>query len=237
MGEVIQHQENSLFALIDKALNKENIDISVIEKMLDMQERIMNKNAEMQFNADFSIMSSDLPAVSRSKKGHNGKYAPIEKINEEIKPVLEKYGFAVSFSIEQNENRVTAKCILRHKGGHKEETSVTVFNDQSGSKNPAQAVGSAITYAKRYALCAMLNISLEDVDDDAQSIQPQPQYKQSQPQRKKPYPNEYQFQNACQAIECGHSSVANIEQQYTLNEHQRQHLQILQNQRQQVQRR
>lgn len=231
MGELIQHQENSLFALIEKALNKENIEISVIEKMLDMQERIMNKNAEMQFNADFSIMSSDLPAVSRSKKGHNGKYAPIEKINEEIKPVLEKYGFAVSFSIEQNENRVTAKCILRHKGGHKEETSVTVFNDQSGSKNPAQAVGSAITYAKRYALCAMLNISLEDVDDDAQSTQAPPPQRQYQ----KPYPTERQFQNACQAVESGRLNVAGVEQQYTLNQNQYQHLQSLQNQRQQMQ--
>lgn len=232
MGEVIQHQENSLLTLVSKALDKENIDISVIEKMLDMQERIMNKQAEMQFNVDFASMSSELPPVLKTKKAYTGKYAPIEDINSTIRPTLDKYGFAVSFSVKQDDAMVTATCELRHKSGHKIDTSVKIPHDKSGKNmNMAQAVGSAITYAKRYALCAILNISLEDVDDDAQSTQPP----QPQRQYQKPYPTERQFQNACQAVESGRSNVAGVEQQYTLNQHQRQHLQSLQNQRQQMQ--
>jgi hypothetical protein len=36
------------------------------------------------------------------------------------------------------------------------------------SKNDAQGQGSAITYARRYALCAVLNLVADDDDDGQQ---------------------------------------------------------------------
>ena len=57
---------------------------------------------------------------------------------------------------------------LLHKEGHKEKTTLLVPFDYSGSKkhNPAQAMGSSVSYGKRYTLCALLNIATRD-DNDA----------------------------------------------------------------------
>jgi hypothetical protein len=56
-------------------------------------------------------------------------------------------------------------CILS-KGGYREENSLPGPADTSGSKNPIQAIGSAVTYLERYTLKAALGLSATD-DDDA----------------------------------------------------------------------
>jgi hypothetical protein len=52
-------------------------------------------------------------------------------------------------------------------------------------KNDPQGMGSAITYARRYSLCAMLGIITEDDDGNAASIHPQKQHKQQHQPRPK----------------------------------------------------
>lgn len=218
--------QQGFLALVEKVLDKETPDLSLVEKMLDMQERILAKEAEMQFNSDFALMTGELPVIIKNKRGHNGKYASLDEINQNISKVLQKYGFAISFDVKQQDKHVIVTCFLRHKSGHKEDTTVTIPYDTSGSKNTAQSVGSAITYAKRYALCAILNISLEDDDDDAQATQPQRQQPQQQPQQgfPKPRPTEQAFSNMCVAMTQGSTTIEEIDARYTLNQNQRNHL-------------
>ncbi|MEP5450516.1 ERF family protein, partial [Roseibium sp.] len=63
---------------------------------------------------------------------------------------------------------VKVTCIIQHRAGHVEETTLMGGADQSGNKNGFQAIGSAVTYLQRYTLKAALGLSAE-VDDDAQS--------------------------------------------------------------------
>ena len=44
--------------------------------------------------------------------------------------------------------------------------------DTSGSKNAVQAVGTSVSYGKRYVMCAMLNIATRGEDDDGISAAP-----------------------------------------------------------------
>ena len=85
-----------------------------------------------------------------------------------------------------------ASCRVSHELGHFEESGDVAMpvDDSSGmGANPAQRVGIAQTYAKRYALLAILGISPED-DPDARGagngggIQ-QPQ-RQSEPDQGEP---------------------------------------------------
>ncbi|HET9820175.1 MAG TPA: ERF family protein, partial [Rhodanobacteraceae bacterium] len=51
--------------------------------------------------------------------------------------------------------------------GHREETSITLPADTSGSKNAVQAVASSTSYGKRYTAGALLNLTSHGEDDDA----------------------------------------------------------------------
>ena len=134
--------------------------------MLDMQERVLDRNARQAFTADLASMQIELPRIAENGKGHNSaKYALLEDINDAVRPVLNKFGFAVTFSIDQTDRNVTVVARLSHKMGFSEETRLSLPLDTSGNKNPVQAAGSTISYGKRYAICALLNISTgEDCD-------------------------------------------------------------------------
>ncbi|QFT55608.1 ERF family protein [Microbulbifer sp. THAF38] len=154
-----------VLAVIERVAANPEADIDKLERLLDMQERVMSRNAEQAFNAALAQMQSELPTVAETAKGHNTMYAPLEKINEAVRPALQKHGFAVTFRTKQHSNAVEITAVLSHREGHHQETSLILPLDTSGSKNAVQAIGSTVSYGKRYALCALLNISTgEDTD-------------------------------------------------------------------------
>src|SRR5690606_4042351 len=57
--------------------------------------------------------------------------------------------------------------VLLHKAGHREETTIKLPADSSGNKNAVQAVASSVSYGKRYAAGALLNLTSHGEDDDA----------------------------------------------------------------------
>jgi len=166
----VVNESAAIITVIERAAMNPNVDIDKMERLLMMQERIIAKNAEQAFNAALAEMQDELPVILETGaiKNSNGKvqstYAKWEDINEAIKPILRKHGFALTFKSEIN-GSVKVTGILTHKAGHREQTEITLPADTSGSKNAVQAVGSTISYGKRYGLCAMLNISTGDDDD------------------------------------------------------------------------
>lgn len=150
-----------------------NIDVAKLEKMMDLHERMLDRNKADAFAVDYVAMKPNLPTVLRSKSNTqtNSKYAPLEDINEQVDPVLSKYGFGTSTKImSQTEASVTVEAILWHREGHKETTVITMPLDNVGAKGTVNktnvhATASSITYAKRVAICALLNISTGDDKD------------------------------------------------------------------------
>lgn len=166
------NESAAVLQVIERLVLNDSVSIEKVEKMLDMQERILNRNAHQAFTADLAAMQTELPLVAKNGRGHNqAKYALLEDINQAIRPALQKYGFAVTFRIVQTEKQVSITAVLSHRLGHSAETSITLPIDVSGSKNATQAVGSTISYGKRYAIGALLNISTGD-DNDAATAAP-----------------------------------------------------------------
>lgn len=162
-------QAQSLIQVIERVAMNPNADIVKLEKLMDLQERIMNREEEKAFYADLAAMQPELPRVIKSKDGYEGKYAPLEDINDAIRPAMEKYGFAVFFDIKEGENCVEITTTLAHRRGHTKSLTIPLALDTSGSKNAVQAVGSTISYGKRYGICAILNISTGDDTDGKQT--------------------------------------------------------------------
>jgi hypothetical protein len=89
------------------------------------------------------------------------KYAPLDSIIEATRPVLARHGLAVIQEPLFMEGTAGVETTIVHKdGGSKTSTLLLPLKDQS-----PQGVGSAITYARRYALAAVLGIASEDDDD------------------------------------------------------------------------
>ena len=168
-------QITSIMSVIERIALNPDVDIAKMEKLLDMQERVLNRNSRMAFASDLAAMQSELPSIAENgaisvENKVRSKYATFEDINDAVKPVLQKHGFAISFRVKQ-ENQIEVTAILSHREGHVEETSMKLPSDTSGSKNAVQAIGSAVSYGKRYTMMAMLNITSRapaDRDDDGQ---------------------------------------------------------------------
>lgn len=169
----VAQQDMSMASRIVELASMPDFDVAKLDKLMDLQEREMNRLAKIAFNKDFTAMQSEITTVTKSKQGHNYKYATLEDIVDIVRPTLEKHGFAVSFGVNTTSD-IIVTCTLMHKEGHSIETTMQLPADKTGSKNAVQAIGSSVSYAKRYTLSSLLNIATRD-DDDAQAAMQQDQ--------------------------------------------------------------
>jgi hypothetical protein len=92
------------------------------------------------------------------------KYATLDSIQEHIRPILQKCGLVVSQPTEINEVAGTfVRTTVYHVASG--ESISSVFPVVT-TKATAQEYGSAVSYAKRYSLSGLLNITIQDEDDD-----------------------------------------------------------------------
>lgn len=162
-----------LRAVVDAGITDQNV--GVLERLVALKERAEQRQAEREFAVAFNALQSEMPAIGASSEvpGKNDtvkyRFAAYETIMQEVRPLLMKHGFSVTFKAEFKEARVHMTCRLLHIGGHHEDT-VSMVRVGSGpyGASETQADGAAQTYAKRYALCSALNIVIErDTDGTA----------------------------------------------------------------------
>jgi len=109
------------------------------------------------------------PRIENTKKAHKYKYAPLEIVINTIRPMLGEHGlgFQQYVILSDDEKKVYISTIIFHESGQYieyEPIAIPIDYDQK-SVNASQAVGVAITYARRYALSAILGINSEDDTD------------------------------------------------------------------------
>ena len=164
----------ALLQVIERMAVNPAVDVEKFERLMAMHERIQAKRAEQAFNADLADMQHKLPTINERGGITNNagkvqsKYALWEDVVEAITPVLGAHGFSLSYRLGRDGERQTVTGILRHRAGHKEETTLSLPLDMSGSKNAVQGVGSTVSYGKRYVTQALLNLVSSGEDDDGQ---------------------------------------------------------------------
>jgi len=105
------------------------------------------------------------PPNSSNNPFFKSKYAPLDVVINTAKESLGKYGLSYIQMPGGNGTEVTCTTILMCEGEWIESDVLTLKAD----KVTAQGAGSAITYARRYQLSAMLGLAGE-IDDDANHI-------------------------------------------------------------------
>lgn len=180
--DIARMSEASAFLqMVERVAQTPGANVDIMRQLLDMQERVLNRQAKAAYVAALSQMQPFLPTVEKNgtitiiEKGgtkviQSTPYALWEDINEAMRPVLGDNGFALSFRCGTTaEGKITVTGILSHEEGHQEETTIVLTHDSTGSKNAVQAVGSSISYGKRYTAGLLLNITSRaspEGDDD-----------------------------------------------------------------------
>lgn len=162
-----------VLALIERVALDPTADVEKLERLFAMHERLLANHAREAFAADFVRMKPHLPRVIKTHKNDqtNSLYAKLEDINQQLDPLLEKFGFGTATKVvAQSDALITIRCELWHQQGHVESTELSMPPDDSGiagkvNKTKPHAIASTVTYLKRVGLCALLNISTGDDKD------------------------------------------------------------------------
>ncbi|RUP37034.1 MAG: hypothetical protein EKK63_15810 [Acinetobacter sp.] len=97
----------------------------------------------------------------------NSKYADLPSILDEITEPLQKCGLVVS-QFPDGEGLTT--ILIHPDSGEYIQANGTM----KPVKNDPQSIGSAITYQRRYALCAILGLNVDKDDDGNEASKPEP---------------------------------------------------------------
>lgn len=122
------------------------------------------------------FQSEIVDPVLDCKNPHYGSpYASITSILKAVRPVMAKHGLSVTQIPTLENDKLILKTIVLHSSGETIEGNYPL----NPVKQDPQGIGSAITYAKRYALNAMLGLGDEDDDGNAASKPPEETKSQS----------------------------------------------------------
>lgn len=173
----------AMMQLMERVAANPSIDVAKMQIVMDMQERLIAHRAKMAFDAALSEMQGEMPTINqrgrieiraKDAKGErtgavqqSTKFAKWEDIADGIRPILKKFGFALRFRTGLTDAGLVRVVGILSGHGHREESEFVLQHDSTGSKNAVQAIGSSTSYGKRYAACALLNISSRGEDDDA----------------------------------------------------------------------
>ncbi|MFK0731525.1 MAG: ERF family protein [Gloeotrichia echinulata HAB0833] len=119
-----------------------------------MQELI---KALIKAKAEFNSIQKD-----RTNPHYKHNYATLDAVLDAVTPALGKHGLVIIQTTEICEGKTVLQTHLYHESGES-ITSTYPIPEITDS----QKLGAALTYARRYAVCAILSVTADE-DDDAE---------------------------------------------------------------------
>jgi hypothetical protein len=175
--EVIKSQSAAIVTpmeMLAQAVEK-GMPVETIDKLLALSERWDKTQSRKAFDEAIAAAKAEIPPIIKNREvdftGKTGirthyRHEDLAEIARTVDPILGRHGLSYRFRATSNINEpVAVTCILSHRLGHFEETTLTAGRDDSGNKNSIQAVGSTITFLQRYTLKVALGLAASNDDD------------------------------------------------------------------------
>ena len=133
----------------------------------EIAERNAAKCGRIPLLRAIAAVQAEMPILRKTETANVGKFAykyiPLEDIWATLQPILAKNGLAVTNTMDGT----TLKAHVFHV-----ETGESIScGFPIDPKLPPQSLGSAYTYARRYAICALLQIVADKDDDGAAAME------------------------------------------------------------------
>lgn len=171
--EIVPSKATSLLEAITNAASNPQTDIEKMERLFAMHQKMVTAEAEAAFNAALSrAQAKILPVANNAANTQtNSRYAKLAAINKAITPIYTAEGLSISFdSADAPQGLMRTLAIVSHAQGHSRQYHLDLPPDDVGAKgtvNKTQvhALGSTSSYARRYLVCMIFNVTTEDDND------------------------------------------------------------------------
>lgn len=181
-GEV-QDFNGGLLAVIEKAARDPNVDVDKMERLFDLQERLLARQAAFEFNEAMAAAQAEIRPVAKNRYNEQTRshYSNLEAVANAIDPIIHRHGFSLSYGTDvcplEGHYRITCKVA---RGGHSETRFADVPADTVGikgsqNKTATHGFGSTASYGRRYLKLMIFDVATTD-DDDGQRAGGAPVY-------------------------------------------------------------
>ncbi len=174
MSELIKKEDSDVQIALMEIVKRKDIDPERLEKFMDLQIKMEERQNEKRFNLAMSEFQGLCPIIKRNKKvsfnSVNYSYAPLDEIVHIAKPFLSQCGLSYSFnSLNKGDGESVLVMTVSHIDGYKKDFEYTYATLQASDQklNTSQQRKSALSYAKRALFENALGLVTAGEDDDA----------------------------------------------------------------------
>jgi hypothetical protein len=169
-------RENAIINVIARAASDPNTDVDKLERLLAMQERVLEREAKRAYEDAMRLAQEEIRPILKNRKNPetHSTYADLEQISELADPIIHRHGFSLSYGTADcpypNHYRVT--CCVSHSGGYSKDHQADVPVDNTGpkggqNKTLTHGFGSSLSYGRRYLKVLIFDIKTTDDDGNA----------------------------------------------------------------------
>lgn len=160
--------------MIERLARDPSVDLERMRELMTMRREERADEAKETFNNALAVAQSEMRSVvaDASNPQTHSKYATYHAVDRALRPVYTKHGLALTFDTGKadEENYVRVLCTVA-LGKHERSYHIDMPADGKGAKGndvmtKTHAVGSAVTYGRRYLLLMIFNVAIGENDDD-----------------------------------------------------------------------
>lgn len=167
----------SVLNIIARAAADPATDVVKLQALLDLQRQVMADQAKVEFTRALHLAQGEIPAIEKdgiiklvNKDGIDKGSIPFvtyEQMSRFLKPIMDRHGLTIDFDMTAKEGGgAIISATLTHIAGHSKTISIPLALDSGPGRNNLQAMGSTLSYGRRYCCEMMFNIVRKGVDDD-----------------------------------------------------------------------
>lgn len=121
------------------------------------------------------------PFKDASNPHFKSRFVTLKSVLDSVRPCLHKHGLVLTQHVDFDADRIWVDSRITHKSGQSTTCRVPVIVVKD--RDP-QAMGSAITYARRYGAAAICGVAPSDDDDDGEAAAAPPRQQSAAPKPK-----------------------------------------------------
>jgi hypothetical protein len=165
------NQPPTMLAYLQAA--QDGADLERLEKLMELHERWEAGQARRAFDQAMADFRSESMVIIKSKHvdiagGAKFNHAQLADVCAAVIPNLSKYGLRHKWEYAQENNKITVSCVISHRLGHCEKTTLFGPPDKGGNKSDIHAVASTVALLERYTLLGATGLAAREMDNNPQ---------------------------------------------------------------------
>jgi hypothetical protein len=171
----VAHEATAVLSMIERVACDPSVDVMKLEKMLDLQERVLNRQAEQEFYAALNACQRAMGRISADAENPQtrSRFASYAALDRALRPIYTEQGLSISYDTvpSQQPEHITILAYVSHPTGFTRRYSVDMPTDGKGAKGNSvmtttHATGAAMSYGMRYLLKMIFNVAVGESDTD-----------------------------------------------------------------------